>query len=741
MKKSKKMFSKNNNLIISIVALVECILLLSMMSFSWIEAASSLIIEGNNIWITEGHNYDYVYSTSNNQLVDLSSYFYDTEHFSFAEASTANGSDFYLPYYHNGVEKYRKGDTTDYNVTYYNFDFNAKGGAADFYFKPYEDIFYIKDKDKKFTNKDGQKVEVTDEQIEWFLGAFRLAVTVLDENNKYKTVFYSNSGIRTYGIADYNYSSGDVKKVQVTNNKFSDHYFVENSSQRKDPVFSSTAGGTNVNFKIWFETRDKDFIDNVIKPTPEVKEALLGATVNINLKLISSDVSYTTLTFNDYSRSTVSDDSRDMVYFVNGDDYYPMVRTQSLNDKYVWVTSDQSGTPSDTIPTNQELDSPYFVFGHKLGTSFVEKCRWDLDVSELSTYTYNAISATRDSKTENEDGTVSYGLTGYGVWETVTKVNFIDKTTYVSGNKYNAGASQFIEENRIYALNSNIPVKLNYDVNEDYYFAYLPASWRNTAINFVYTNDYYYDSGDIAITWNAPATTTSNEYTALGYTNECELSALQKDGDGIGTWSSVERVNVSAELVDYEIINSSVDVVNYFKVKYGTNDDECVYMTSDINNPFSYYAFVPVESSLIFDYGTLTTSSFTWDAGLINNDCSTFYLTDMSTDSGLWNLAVVVDGTADNLVYDTLNEADTTGASLTYTTVSSTDVRMMPLNNDNHRWITGDLSEQTLIKFTWVAYSAEGYENTQFEYQVNSSIDGIYYLTITESGNIVPSNG
>ena len=58
---SKNLFSKiknsKKNTIISVVALVQCVILLGVMTYSWIESASSLIIKGNDMPISSNLNY------------------------------------------------------------------------------------------------------------------------------------------------------------------------------------------------------------------------------------------------------------------------------------------------------------------------------------------------------------------------------------------------------------------------------------------------------------------------------------------------------------------------------------------------------------------------------------------------------------------------------------------------------------------------------------------------------------
>ena len=172
-----KMFNTKNkkNTIISIVALVQCIILIVMASYSWIEKASSLIIQGDHLRITDGRNYEFEYNVKEKQLVDLSSYFINSDHFSFAQTSSADAQNFFFPYKVDSTTKYRKGDTTDYNVTYYNIDFKAISTTSLNFFFENDDIF--KFTSDNFTNKDGNEVDISTDDKNAFYNAFRIAVS------------------------------------------------------------------------------------------------------------------------------------------------------------------------------------------------------------------------------------------------------------------------------------------------------------------------------------------------------------------------------------------------------------------------------------------------------------------------------------------------------------------------------------------------------------------------------------
>ena len=719
---SKMFNTKNkNNTIISIVALVQCIILIVMASYSWIEKASSLIIQGDHLLVTDGRNYEFQYDVKEKQMVDLSSYFINSDHFSFAQASSADAQSFFFPYKVGSTTKYRKGDTTDYNVTYYNIDLNAKSEVDMNFFFENDDIF--KFTSDNFTDKDGNEVDISTDDKNAFYNAFRIAVSV--ENGA--PVIFSKTGNTATAKTETGTKS-------TTSKKLSDYCYAENKDD--NIVFISDNDGTYVDFKIWLEEQDPDYK----KLAAAKKEALLGADIRVEFNLICTEVQLKQLTFNDYSTFTKTKiDTRDRVYYVNNGTYYPMTSTKSNSTSTTWVTCDGTDKPTSTIPNESvdfKLKDGYFMFGHKEGTTYVEYCQWDIDdnANISADNTFNAISATKT----DENQTV-----GYGYWNNVplTRVKFVDKTTYANATDYNAGATKFIKKDQLYVVGDIPVITMNYFSDDGCYAAYVPSTWLNNNddsdnyIPFVYTSTPYYNKRNIAVQWLAEEQTGSVKYTAIGYSNEGYLSN-QIAATGVGTWGEVEKINLSAELVDTTVLASPDSL---FRVKFNNTN---VYLASDTRNPLAYYAYVPENSEITFEYGKLNETKTDFYAGYIKNDCATYYLTDVANSKGMWNLAVVVDGTTDNLINDTLTNASTTGAYLKYTVDGAQPADMTKV--DSYRWITGDLTEKTLTEFTWKAYSKDktndqgkNYEETVFNYKVDSVIDGIYYLTITENGTIV----
>ncbi len=761
-----KMLKSKNNLIISIVALLECVLLLAITTYSWIESASSLkIATSQPVTIAESLNYEYVINTNSNKAVDLSTYFSDTAYFSFAQASSADGKSlFFSRTDANGNTVYRAGNTTDYNNCFYNFDFlvnNTGDSDSVLYFFNSEDIFAFVDDDINLS--DG--TAVTSEQMDSFLGAFRIAIT-----SGTATSIYSKSS------ATYLAASSTTETRELTTKKYSSHLYNINdddTTKQSKKIFQCAGNSTaNINIKIWFECNDTNFVD--LKD--DVKSALLGADVKINLVFNNAESSFKTFRFNDYTNSILDDDtSGKTMYFYDGAVAYPMTKVaEQTNSDYIeWATCNEKGnvwsTISDeiVIKLNSNDNGCYFYYG-TVDSNGAPDADYTWNVPSVTTdynsFTYNALSITPTSANNT--------FTGVGYWDStpIKAVQFVDKTTQSLNVNYNASAYQFVSENRLYVGKSgdtSTPIKMSLvDSDNKIYKAYVPkADLTDNKTYFYYTSDAYYAS-NVKVTWKAPAYKPSNTtqsqtvtetesatvaetdyiYTALGYNAYGRVNSLNKSVDGVGLWvddeTTVKKIYLSTELIDSTVLANP----GYkFRVGYnlsGYDDPVYTYMASESSDPLTYFAYIPSNTTGIWFECCSTFAAqdklSEWSTTCDTNS-NTYYATIFADTeaTGLWNPVVLVDGTADNLIADTLADKAKTGASLTYTTNSDSDSDMTQI--DNYRWVTDtEIYGVSQIKFKWTAYTADkGYVDTVFDYtyELGKSSSGIRYYVVTEAGS------
>lgn len=743
----KKMFnSKNKKSIIAVVALVQCLVLIGLTTYSWIESASSLVIKGENIPIAENLNYRFDIDTAENgKYIDLKTYFSPTALYQIAKASSPNGNEFYFSKPSGG---YRLGDTTDYNTSYYNFDFyvhNETSKTYNYYFEKAE-IFKITS-DKLDAIEDAEAIAAAQ-------GAFRIAITV-----------GSNTKIFAYDNTAYNpvnNVNGDTTGSDVTPNALSGNSpFVYSENVNDDNfVFSSTGSGddTRVNVKIWFEEKDADYL----ALSENYKKLIEGATVNIDIKFLNAASLFQTFIFDDYTFNTKSgyegknvttEDSTKGMYF-----YYelptdtgevekvsiPMTRATSTNaDSTRWITASDDGVAAPRISDEAKnalikgTATGYFYYGSS-PTNYLYK--WPITkpaVNDGDMFVFNALSV---HKYNNEN-------TGYGVWDTketpIKLWEFKDQTTCSTSDVYNANSFSFITNqgpNRLYISSSSDAsanvTRMYYDATEGIYKGYFLKNLTDPV--FSYTSAADCKSSNIKVQWTASNPTKHNGdtiYKALGYVGSGSANSQSK-AKGLGTWAETEEIKFSTELVD-----ASMNKNYRYKigVKFGVNYE--YYYMSIGENATQWKAYVPIGCGNTTDthikfqrFAEYNSSSHagTWnDTGSsIRNRSSIYYATDMNatTSSGQWHIGVVVDGSADNVINDVLTNV--TGSKLEYSVDSgNTYIEMKKI--DNYRWYTGDF-DYTVKKiiYRWTPYPSNNGTSDYFEYGHDLN-NGIYF-NITE---------
>ncbi|MBR1534378.1 MAG: hypothetical protein IJ639_08435, partial [Ruminococcus sp.] len=141
----------------------------------------------------------------------------------------------------------------------------------------------------------------------------------------------------------------------------------------------------------------------------------------------------------------------------------------------------------------------------------------------------------------------------------------------------------------------------------------------------------------------------------------------------------------------------------------------------------------------------------TWPA-VIRGTSSTYYpvTESTSTSSGYWNLSVLVDGTYENLIYDTLTDTDRLGTGNANTGIleysldgGTTWVTLMDQSGtddnriDAYRWYVPCAAGST-VTYRWTPYYGADmisgtYDDTVFYFEHNTA-DGLYCV-VTEAEN------
>ncbi|MBQ7133705.1 MAG: hypothetical protein IJO20_04335 [Ruminococcus sp.] len=751
---TEKLFKgKNKNSILSIVALVECIILLCITTFSWIESSSSLKIKGEDLPIHSNINYRFDVKDGATNMVDLSTYFRPTALYQLAQASTPDAKNFYFK--KDGAATYRLGDTTDYNTSYYNIDFQVHNETAksyNYYFNK-ADIFDVT----------SDNPDVTDAMLVIAEKAMRVSVTAGTTSSN--TRIYSIDS-KTYNAV--NTKAGGTKSTTSTGLSNGSQYNYQTNTNANLFVFSTTGGGddTKVNVKIWFEEKDAQFA----ALTAAQKTALLGCTVKINLQFVNAASNFQTFFFDDYTFSTkegfeghhvTQEDQTKSLYF-----YYkegttisvvPMTTIDSQTEATRWVTASDEGEATPRISDDMRkhlATNPadgYFFYGtYNAGTGVKnEQYKWPITapaVNDGDVYIFKALSVLKNNT----------GNVGYGVWDDtdIELFQFKDQTSSATDEDYNAYGYQFITragenreitQNRLYLSDSTTAsakaTRMYYDAATDTFKGYFEVFEDNETPIFSFTSTDSYTDATIKVQWTAsnPESYYDDDvkiYTALGYEGTGLVSSQSKAA-GVGTWMKTEQILFSTELVD-----ASMNKDLRYKVSAIINGTRRYYYMTKHKNALTWGAFVPKDSGTTtsnyisfqrFNGLTSTSNAGTWNSGtaaVARNGSSIYYATDMaaSTSHGQWHIAVVVDGSADNVVNDVLSSVE--NSKLEYSVDGGTTYFEMN-ELDNYRWYTNDFdSTVTTINYRWTAYTGPGVNEAVFTYG-HDLANGIYF-NITE---------
>lgn len=670
--------------LIAIVAMIECFVLISFTTYSWIETASSLIIktghknyddtEDSRIPITNALNYKFVV-TAGGGAADLNHYFSysgqsDTNNlYRFSRASSADGKTFYFQST-GGSTAYRLGDIIDSNSNFTHFDFtvsnkdNEKDHKLKFYFEN-ADVFSV-------TN---DTANLSDAQLNTIKNAMRISFQTGTGTPKIYAM--SDGTADVFASTAVSTTSGDASSVSVTKIKADENQKLFTVGKNSEQ---------NISVRIWLEEKSEGL-------SALTSDQLSGVNISINLQLAYAQNDYDYLYFDDFTFSnnknnigghltednTESDSYR--MYFVYQESsggtnrhVYPMtIDTSGSNvDARCWVTCDSSGSASSTIPdisgqsyiTNLTTANSsaalysYFAYGawnkSNVGTSTAPstpRYTWNLNGSvadNAGELRYNAYSVTQSS------ATTAYGIGDWSYKVPLTMVYFRDRATAVTANAYNMGDNFKYITNAVNAAsdtdsgNRNNVMYVNTTSNTDVtatatmfyeksaengqglFKSWIPTAWlADQYINFSYCSGGYYSTTP-TVRWSSsgikasrPAASSNYIYTALGYSETTAITSTANK-TGIGCWNAIEEtpITFSTELIDN-------DVTNAFRYQIGVNinDGGMKYynLIPDATN-MSFYAYVPVP-------GTNTSTKSDYNAGDIEFRS---YATAGGSQNGTW---------------------------------------------------------------------------------------------------------
>ena len=681
---------------------------------------STTTTDNVNIDIANALNYE-VDLDSSAGSAQLINFFSSTKYYRYGKASSCDGKVMYFPKKNNtnaNATAYRKGDTTDYNTSYSYFDFqiNNNVGNKDFYFNDdtteRQEVFRVIDTTGYFDGKTYSITENGATQTYNKTEAIRRAmrVSIVDNSDGEHSAIYSPTG-KSYSAL--NSTSGQTANTGVL--KISDYGLNHNNG---DKLFTSKKNkSTRVQIRVWFELNDPDFVaafgNNI---TSDDYKAIAGVKIAVNLSLGNADNNFRPFYFDDYTFSNTSgnvggnmtlDNANYKVWFhcSNPDNTsqftdYEMTLDETSGGRTRWSADNISQTVTDYLCGSiSNYTSCYFGYGPSVGNPTYTWFLNQKPTSGTTEFIYNAYSRYK----------VNNDYFGSGVWNDrspVQLIQFKDYSTILVSDAFNRSSSNFqiIKQNPEQHLfinnystyNSSSSVQntaaMFYDSTNEIFKSYVPQSWMSSNVYFRFnlgTEGYY--GVDLGFIGSQPQLTNGTDYiyTALGqdenyalayYNNVNNGSSTNRICDGFGTWGGIEQIHLNAELIDYDI-----KATDRFKVSVAGNDfdstaSQSIPMIPDATG-MVYSAYIPAGAGastspyLKFarvaktgnDANNFTTVNARWYSDA-RDTSDTYYPVKVtgtadSTDTtrGYWNLSVLVDGTYENLIYDTLTDGDGQG--------------------------------------------------------------------------------
>lgn len=352
-KKNRRMTS-SVHILIAVVAIIECMLLATFTTLSWIESNSSLIIRNGPTSTKEQYNQKLRISDTLNStlklntqlpLQNLQDFFSQVRYFEFAKTTSSDGKTFFFPLQNNTYSQaqYRRGDTIDYNTSYLYFDFIIKNTDNNEQNENYTaqnlDVYFMDDDPNDandgnygadiFTISDDSQTLIP-EQKTALSNAMRMSITTQVGTSAPNTKIFSNkehSDAEGAEAGTYNSIGSNITRknnssiregvesapitasdatTSVSTAKISDYvYSIENNKVTSEKLFVAKKNAeTKVSVRIWFEEQDPDFQAAFSTGT---NHQLSGADVGVKFAFKTNGNDLCSLYFDDYTFSNVTD--------------------------------------------------------------------------------------------------------------------------------------------------------------------------------------------------------------------------------------------------------------------------------------------------------------------------------------------------------------------------------------------------------------------------------------------------
>lgn len=462
----KNKITRNNSsrygILLSVVALIEIIMIISVSSFAWVETISSIKISGSGKIDTYTYtNAEIGYGDSYSGVpINLANYFRASGNAHLSAASSADGKEFYFPKVASAgtgssAKSFRKGVLSDKNTNYISFSLyvEAKGTDANFFF---DDVptFYI-----------GSEAVSTND--------VRVAITVAnDENDSGTTRVYSYDEFSGSVIADVN-----GKTVKPTTIHAFKDYTDNDATDDESMLFSVNAGSKKlITVTLWLQNS----ADN---------SKYSGKTVSAsNFKIVTA-VKTTKINFFD----------RTSKFNAAGEDADPTWNWVGNSDAKVWVRTAGNAirqmTKDPNDPTLWSVTMPSSDIGDKNGDLYFYRTNSSVTSNPQNNNTNYWKTKISDAGIATEPTYTAYGnkssaddKQGLGTWGSVSQIllysDNAEKVLPTPGNT----AEDIANATHVTLKNSaNIAVEMNY--NNGFWRGYIPKDENSRNLTFSFNNN------------------------------------------------------------------------------------------------------------------------------------------------------------------------------------------------------------------------------------------------------------
>lgn len=314
------------SIVLSVVSIIELIILLTTMTFSWFEGITSLEITGTDISTASGLKSKFIVGegTDYQTTAELNEFFYSQSFDKLSPVSSYDGETFYALYdgeatsyseYLSGIQnktlKFRELSEEEKNssIIYFQFEVDATSSDTTFWLKKMPTVkingttlannnnpfrIRIDDGDGDAANGEGNLILTTKES--WPTTGPVTTTSSLGRANMKGIAKLDDEGNNTAILNDTYIDENNKAAGELMCNRASYKIFSKTSTLNKNGsqiLFTVDKGVTRtITIAIWLEALDQSYSETLIPP---------GATVEFDIEFCSSWDVVDTITFRDYT--------------------------------------------------------------------------------------------------------------------------------------------------------------------------------------------------------------------------------------------------------------------------------------------------------------------------------------------------------------------------------------------------------------------------------------------------------